>query len=77
MRQLSELAAELDIQQASEAATEKLKPLTTRWEELQEELLRFQKNYKHDKVVSTGPKMWEFYFISNHNFFPTFVLCIG
>lgn len=54
MRQLSELAAELDIQQASEGASEKLKPLTTRWEELQEELLRFQKHHKHDKVVSSG-----------------------
>lgn len=52
MRQLSELAAEVDIQQASEAASETLKPLAARWEELQEELQRFQKNHKQDKVVS-------------------------
>ena len=52
MRQLSEFAAELDIQQASESASQKLKPLAARWEEVQEELRRFQKNHKQDKVVS-------------------------
>lgn len=53
MRQLSELAAELDIQQASESASDKLKPLVARWEEVQEELQRFQKNHNQDKVVSS------------------------
>ncbi|KAK3925764.1 Dystrophin, partial [Frankliniella fusca] len=52
MRQLSELAAELDIQQANQTATEKLKPLTSRWDELLEELRRFQKNHKQDKEVN-------------------------